>query len=235
VVNNIKAPFDDPNFRLALSYAIDRDLLAKQVFQGFLDPSSLPTPRIGWWFDAETDKTLGYDPAKAAAYLAKSKYASGARFKMNVATDPYMLDMRDASLAIQMMLGAIGITVDIVPMETNAMIAGIVRGGHQATLALLASPGDPSFILQGAFTKDQSIGGGVNYQSNDIADLLKQVFGTTDPKVQLPIYHAIQKLIAAGMPVITLGYASASALWRERVHGFKVSKGITMNVSEVVI
>lgn len=233
LVDNTKAPFDDPNFRLALSYAIDRKLLADQVYKGFLDPSSLPTPPRGWWFDAATDATLGYDPAKAKEYLAKSKYASGASFDMTVATDPYMMDMNDAALLVQSMFGAIGITARITPMEFNVLTSRMVKGEHQSTLMLLASPGEPTYMLQGAFTKGQAIAGGVKYQGDDVAKLLDKVFATTDRDVQLPLLHDIQKAIAKSMPAITLGYASASALWNKRVRNFKVSQGITMNVTAV--
>jgi peptide/nickel transport system substrate-binding protein len=233
--DNTKAPFDDVDFRLALSYAIDRDLLAEQVFLGFLEPSSLPAPPRGWWFDSETNATLGYDPAKAAEHLAKSKYASGASFEMNVATDPYLIDLRDAALAVQAMLGAIGVTANIMPMEFNVLTGKMVKGEHQSALTLLASPGEPTYMLQGAFTPGQAVAGGVKYQGTDIAELLDKAFATTDQDAQLAIYHDIQKAVAKSMPAVTIGYAAASALWRDRVEGFKVSQGITMNVAEVSV
>jgi peptide/nickel transport system substrate-binding protein len=235
--DNTKPPFDDVNFRKALSYAIDRQMLATDVYKGFLDPCSLPAPPQGWWFDKTTDATLGYDPAKAAEYLAKSKYAKNATFDMAVATDPYMMDMKDASLLVQSMLGAIGITANITPLEFNVMTSRMIKGEHQSTLTLVASPGEPTFMLQTAFTKGQAVAvaNGVKYQSDDIAKLLDKAFATTQQDAQLPIYHQIQQVIARDMPAVTLGYASASALWQDRIQNFEVSQGITMNVTKVKV
>lgn len=233
--NHTKAPFDDVNFRLALSYAIDRKLLASEVYKGMLDPSSLPAPPQGWWFDAKTDATLGYNPAKAAEYLAKSKYAKNATFDMAVATDPYMIDLKDAALLVQSMAAAVGITANITPMEFNVLTARMIKGDHSATLTLFASPGEPTYALQTVFTQGQSVAGGIKYASDDITKLLDKAFATTERSAQMPIMHEIQKVYARDMPAITLGFASASALWREPVQGFKVSQGITMNVTKVQV
>ena len=76
--NTKRAPFDDINFRKAVSCAIDRQKIAKDVFYGLLDPTAVPAPTGVSYHNAEAEKTLSYDPAKAKEYLAKSKYAANA-------------------------------------------------------------------------------------------------------------------------------------------------------------
>lgn len=233
--NNAKAPFDDVKFRQAISFALDRALLASEVYQGYLDPTAVAAPPKSWWYNDTLDAGLAYDLEKAKALLAESKYPTGASFELQTATNPYMLETNDCALFIQALLAEIGVNVTIVPVEFNVLISGVIKGEHMASVMIFASPGEPTYAIQGVLTAGQTVAGGVNYANTAVAELLSKAFATTDRDVQLPIYHEIQKVIAEDMPVITLGFASASGLWRDRVKNYKLSQGITMNVTQVSV
>ena len=59
--NTKRAPFDDVNFRKAVSHAIDRKAIAKDVFYGLLDASATPAPTGVSYYNAEADKAGGFD------------------------------------------------------------------------------------------------------------------------------------------------------------------------------
>ena len=72
--NNRFPPFDDPNFRRALSFAVPRDLMVAAAWNGFSVPSnSIVSPALPFWHNAGVvDLTTGPDIAKEE--LAKGGY-----------------------------------------------------------------------------------------------------------------------------------------------------------------
>ncbi|MSO65228.1 MAG: ABC transporter substrate-binding protein [Alphaproteobacteria bacterium] len=70
--NNQRAPFDDENFRKAVSLAIDYETIAKDIMGG-AEVGSGPIPSAMLGYDSSTPKAKR-DLAKAKEYLAKSKY-----------------------------------------------------------------------------------------------------------------------------------------------------------------
>jgi peptide/nickel transport system substrate-binding protein len=72
--NNRRAPFDDPTFRRALSYAVPRDLMVAAAWNGFSVPSnSIVSPALPFWHnEAVLDFATGHEVAEAE--LAKGGY-----------------------------------------------------------------------------------------------------------------------------------------------------------------
>ena len=67
-LNYARAPFDQPRFRQAFSYAIDRDAMVSTILLGHGRPGTVgyPHPDSPW---TSPDLTTPYDPAKATSLL----------------------------------------------------------------------------------------------------------------------------------------------------------------------
>lgn len=65
--NNRRPPFDDPAFRKALSYAVNRDLIVGAAFKGFaVKSNSVVSPALEFWHNSEVDEfETGLDLAKS--------------------------------------------------------------------------------------------------------------------------------------------------------------------------
>ncbi len=65
--NNRRPPFSDPEFRKALSYAINRDLIVGAAFRGFaVKSNSVISPALGFWHNPDVDQfETGTDLAKS--------------------------------------------------------------------------------------------------------------------------------------------------------------------------
>jgi peptide/nickel transport system substrate-binding protein len=104
--NTEKKPFDDPDIRWALSYAVDRDEIVAFAFQGFSQTAALPYPPypgLQKYMDGVADllqqyPTLKYDPVQSAAIMERKGYAkdnegmwvdgSGQRVSFQIVTFP---------------------------------------------------------------------------------------------------------------------------------------------------
>jgi peptide/nickel transport system substrate-binding protein len=75
-------PFDDPDIRWAMSYAVDRDEIVQFAFSGFSQTAPLPFPPypgLGKYMDGVADQlqqypTLKYDPQQTEAIMTRKGY-----------------------------------------------------------------------------------------------------------------------------------------------------------------
>jgi peptide/nickel transport system substrate-binding protein len=199
--NNLKPPLDDVNFRRAVACAIDRETIAKKAYFGQLEPSSVPAPSRGWWFNAEADKELEFNLDKAKEYLAKSKYPNGAEIDVSIQSEPYLLDTKDAALFMQSQLAAINVKVNLKLYEFSVLIQQVIRGEHQMALQVFMSPGEPSYIIQVCMTPNQVLSKSTGYNNPELNKTLAEAFAETDQAKQKELYGKIQAIAARDAPL----------------------------------
>ena len=226
--NTLKKPFDDVNFRKAVSCAIDRKRIAEEVFYGTVSPTAVPAAAEAPWFNAEASASLSYDVAKAKAYLAKSKYPTGAEFDLMVPNPPYLIDTRDAAVVMQSMLAAIGIKMNIRSNEMPTVLAAMSSGSHVATLLPLMAPSDPTFHINICYIPDQQQFKSSNWSDPALTALMKDSYAETDPEKANPMYKKMQTILAEGCPHIWLGYVVVTNAWRQEVRDYQVNTGLTI-------
>lgn len=77
-LNTFQPPFDDRNFRRAISMATDRDAIVKAVLFGEGRPMQGVTPlAIPWAYSNQVREVCQFNPERARAEMNKGKYGSG--------------------------------------------------------------------------------------------------------------------------------------------------------------
>jgi ABC-type transport system substrate-binding protein len=213
------SPFRDPLVRQAVSHAIDKDNLirlqnGRGVSAGCIFPTQLPG------HDAGCDPyPYSVDQAKALMTQAGNSGFSTTLYTDTSAAGPI------AGQAIADDLARIGITVDVVSLDFDALM-GTITQPHGAPMSL-AGWGqdfpDPADFVDPMFSCASAVEGGVNvawYCDPAVDTAAAEARTVTDLDTAIPLYRDIQRTIMDAAPVVPLLYPTQDGLISSRVTGF---------------
>ena len=140
-MNNKRAPFDDPDVRRAVAYAIDRKAVNDVVYNGLAtDTGGAPVPPTDPWFPGRD--YYPFDPDKARELLA-------GRTPEITITVPNLPYAQTAAELIFSQLRDVGFTVHLETVEFPAVWLNQVLKGHdyQASLVAHVEPRDVPMLF----------------------------------------------------------------------------------------
>jgi peptide/nickel transport system substrate-binding protein len=207
-------------FRQAISHAVDREAFANTVFLGAAVPVHGPiTPGNTRWFWPSLPR-YEFSPDKATALLASIGLAqrdqdpwledgagTDARFTLLTFRGNSILE-RGAAV-IRDDLSRIGVAVDIVPLETNAVQQRVLGGDFEtALIQVTASDPDP------AMSKDFWLSSGSAHFWNpgqatpatawerQIDELMARQAASTDYEERRRLFNDVQRVFAENLPIL---------------------------------
>jgi peptide/nickel transport system substrate-binding protein len=225
-----KEPGKDPRVRRAISLAIDRNVIIKDLLLGYARPvvSPIPPGLIG-------HTNLGqkpYDPAKARQLLKEAGHQNlSIDFVMMKDLYPKQLEIVQAVAA---MLGDVGITVNIKNLEI-ATARGLREAG---TYDMFFSgwahmPHDPDWYLGQWFTKAgaEKL---TRYDNPRIEQLIAEG-RVPDPKVRQQKYEEIEKALWEDEPEIWPYYSVAIYAVSDRLQNFQARRDYYVLLHDVSV
>ena len=216
-----KPPFDDVRVRQALLYAIDVDSLIGTYMAGHARAAtSLLPDYFRHYHRAAT--VYSYDPEKARKLLAEAgvdELALALR-----ANDNWVSTLAPA---IAEDWKAVGVTAEVVLLDTTALFAGLSTEPEPGTLLpfdVVLSPGDPS-----CFGNDADLIISWWYGDNvwtrarsrwattpafaEVAELLAEARSKTSEDEQQPLWNQCFDIIAAEVPLYPLFHRETATAW----------------------
>jgi len=189
IVMNTEAPFlKDPNFRLALAYATDRDNIVKVGMDGVA-----VTSKLLW-----DDRTAGYSGKvtfpeynldKAKEYLAKTDY-KGEEIPFIVGYENY----KKIGVVYQEELKKIGVNISVQQLEANTWVSNM-KSGKDFSMSTIVQTMGPDVDLWSTVFNSSAINGYNFSRLNDPA--VDKAFAdgsvTQDPEKRKEVYSAIEK------------------------------------------
>jgi len=190
-LNMSKPPLDKKAAREAINLAIDRGALVRTVMFGLTDVAVTPFPSV-YWASNPALKPWPYDPARAKAKLVEAGLPNG--FTFDMVLEPAPEHVRRAE-AIQAQLAAVGIKVDLKPMELAKGVQGYFRAKEfmAANYRWTGRP-DPDQSLRGMFHSTGFYNPG-KYQVARLEELMDQAKSVYKLEERRALYQKIDEII----------------------------------------
>ena len=199
-------PFDDANFRRALNHAVDKQLIADQVFSNLVKPAYgiIPPGFPGYSADIQG---LEFDPVLANDLLAQSAYGNSAERPRIVLTVPGTGGSPGLTTEVvaDMWRQNLGIEIEIQQVEWATYIQDLHRGRLQAWsgLSWQADYPDPQTFIDVLFRSTSAINYG-GYNNNEVDDFVISAQTEQDATKRVQYYNDAEQIVvsdAAWLPL----------------------------------
>ena len=207
--NTLRAPFDDPEIRRALTLAIDRQSLVDTLFRGYARVASSPIPSNIWAHDHAL-KPLPYDPAETRRILAAKGFADrdgdgvlerdGRPFVFELTTNSSNRIRTAALVLIQEQLRKVGVAATPRTIEIHALTESNLAHDFDATLSGWAV--DTTLDLKPYFHSSESAGGYNfgSYRNSEVDRLLDTARRAPTPEAAQPDLLRLQQILGLEQP-----------------------------------
>ncbi|MEA2574784.1 MAG: peptide/nickel transport system substrate-binding protein [Chloroflexia bacterium] len=215
---NVRSPlFDKAETRQALELAIDRRALVRDSLQGLGEPLASPVLPHSWAFDATSQGTGAYEPAKARQLLDTAGWkpgTDGVRVRDGVTLTMVLAANADVpsnvAVAEQLagFLKAVGVDVKLALVSREVLLKDYLgpRAFHMAVVGWEAEGADPD-IWKYWHSSQANVTGGLNFSgwSNPEADKALDTARITPYQSERALsYATVQKAFATDVPAVIL-------------------------------
>jgi dipeptide transport system substrate-binding protein len=223
-----KPPLDKKEVRQALSMAIDKASILKEVYQGAGQPAKNLIPPTIWSYN---DKIVDYpyDPEKAKAMLAAAGVTTP--IKMDLwwmpVQRPYNPNAKRAAEMMQADLAKIGVETELKSYEWGEYRKRLQNGEHMlGQLGWTGDNGDPDnfFFLIGCNAEGKPAGQNLSKWCNkDFNDKLAKARQLSDIKERTKLYEEMQVIAHEEAPQFPIAHSVVFEPTRKEVVGYKIS------------
>ncbi len=225
-LNSSRPPFDDPELRRAVSYAIDREKILKTFYQGRGRLARGPVPDLlrRW----EVKNAIEYDPQRARRII-QEKGLKGMSAEMYVSADKEVVDLAEI---IQSYLSEAGIKVEIKQLEWSAYKEAVNKGEPDMFwLSWWADYPDPEDFLFPTFhSRNLGPGGNrVRYVNKKVDSLIERGQQSVEGKERDRFYQEAEEIIVAEAPWIPFWHKTDYVVTQPWISGYRVSPLYTMD------
>ena len=226
--------YADPKVRQAISMAIDRETIIKQIFNNTRVPATgWVSPVVDGYKAEQCGEFCKFDPAKAKALLDEAGGFKGDKITLSYNADAAHKEWTEATCnSIKQSLGVECTAVGVVDYATlraqigDRKMKGMFRTGWQMDYPSIENFLTPIYAT-GASSNDG------DYSNPAFDTLLSEAAAATDPAAANAKYQEAEALLAADMPAIPLWYGKATVGWSDKVTGVKITAFGTIDLASV--
>ena len=177
--------------RQALNYAINKDEIIEMLAPGSPKLDTNFSPIMGYFYNTETEDYYAYNPEKAKQLLAEAG-ETDLTFSIKVPVE-YQFHM-DTALLIQAQLKAVGVTMNIAPIEWNTWLSEVYgSANYEASIVGLTGKLDPDAVLgrfESTFRRNF-----YKYNNPEYDAIVKAARLTADMTARKELYNQAQQIL----------------------------------------
>ena len=218
-LNCSKPPFNNPDIRKAVSYAIDRKKILNTIYEGRGRLADGPVPDlIRTW---KSSIPYDYNPEKAREII-KREGLEGTSISFYVTADQEVVDVAEV---IQSYINAIGMKVEIKQLEWSAYKEALNRGEpNMFYLSWWADYPDPENFLFPLFHSSNFGAGGnrTRYRNPSVDSLVEKGQHTLDRNERNLLYQEAEELIVADAPWVFLWHRTDFTIRQPWIKNYRI-------------
>ena len=218
-LNCSKPPFNNPDIRKAVSYAIDREKILNTIYEGRGRLADGPVPDlIRTW---KSSIPYDYNPEKAREII-KREGLEGTAISFYVTADQEVVDVAEV---IQSYINAIGMKVEIKQLEWSAYKEALNRGEpNMFYLSWWADYPDPENFLFPLFHSSNFGAGGnrTRYRNPSVDSLVEKGQHTLDRNERNLLYQEAEELIVADAPWVFLWHRTDFTIRQPWIKNYRI-------------
>lgn len=230
LINHQAEPLDDVRVRQAIARAIDTESVVKAVTFGYGVPANSTLPNALDYYDADLP-AIPYAPEEARALLEEAG-AVGESIEVMI-TSGSSLSTQLAQL-LQAQLGAIGLTVNLVTVDTPTWWDRVTTAEYGITPTWWYNETtDPDQAVRWALCGSCGNSSFYSYYDNpEVNALTEQAVRELDPEVRQELYSEIQRISLEEVAQVPLFYPPYTIAMSDRVEGLMMSPALQWSLDE---
>ncbi len=222
VFNMDKEVVQPRNLRLALNYAVNREVLCDGLLEGSAMPAHgiIPPGMLG--YREKREFGFSYAPEYASKLIAEAGL-EGTRITMHCFGEarPYNIAGTRTAQRLQEDFRRVGIEVELVQMDFGGFLETVnQRTVHEmALIGWMSDNGDPDNFINELFGIP---GNRANYENPEANALMKQAQSETDDQKRAELYQKAEDLILQDPPCVVINHAYRLKGYSKKLHGYNV-------------
>jgi len=224
-LNNEVWPLNISKFRLALSYAVNRATIVRDILLGYGLPGSpgvvAPIGSCVPWYNPNVEKLVYYDPKKAAQILDEIGFTdkNGDGWRDGPKGEPVVIEIYSptpgydpvrarAAEFIRDDLSKIGVKAEVYYYEWATLWPMIQQGKVMTWLLGSGWSPDIGWLNFRFHSRPQGAGNWARYSNPEVDALIEELLSTFDMEKRKELAWKIQEKLALDAPIVTLYYRS---------------------------
>lgn len=201
--NNLQPPFQgNPDLRMAINYAIDRQGIIDSLFNGLGDIANCQ-PLSPAYFGYNPDlEPAPYDPARARELMASAGYPDGLEVDLEVPLGRYV-QAQEIAQVVAAMLAEIGVDVNIIEMEFGAWLDKYRNAGDLGDMSYLGQAW-PTLDADGLLTLFEPGNAFAYYENEQFGELIREARSITDRDQRQDLYRQATQVMCEDPPHVPM-------------------------------
>ncbi len=218
-LNTSRAPFNNPQVRQALNYALNRQEIIQAALFGAGVPGGPLSPALrDWALGVAEYPCYSHNPARAQELLRAAGITAPVAVTLTVLPRQ---DIRDVAQVVQQQLNRAGFRVELRTPEIGTFIQEWRAGNFDMFASTNAGSPDPDDY----FFRTFRTGGSTNvfgYTNPALDQLLDAARAMTNQPQRREAYNQVQRMLACEGPIAHIAYPQLFTATRANVRGFEI-------------